>query len=547
VWIDGRNGADGVSALDVYAQRILGDGTIAPGWPLNGAPVTRARDDQLLPVIVSDGAGGAYVVWQDARDYATLLNDTYAQHLTATGEVAPGWPANGLAVCALPNEQFGDFGILPDGTGGVLLAWNDERVVGHYDTYAQHLLADGTIAPGWTANGLPIAPARSRPRVATDGAGGFYLCSATDYGGSDLEYYVQRWRFTGTTVPGWPAGGIKVCSAAGTRAGLEAVADGFGGVLLAWWDGRPSPSHSTEIYALRVRPDGSRAPGWIASGTRVSEDTAPDNEYHQTIAPDGLGGAYLAWEQESYLSQQSTVQHLTPSGSVAPGWPPYGTRLAPTLGQYDPRVVEDGSGGAIVVWRYYHLYAQRFVADGPVATTLSLVSASVANGRVVLDWFAADGTAVVATLERRTATTDWRPIGAVNPDGTGHLRYEDAEVSAGERYAYRLSYHSDGAAQFTTETWVDVPLGAVLALEGARPNPVVGAMNASFSLASGEPATLSVIDVTGRQVLAREVGSLGAGRHVVPMDLGARVAPGLYWLRLSQGGRSLLAKAVVIK
>jgi hypothetical protein len=115
------------------------------------------------------------------------------------------------------------------------------------------------------------------------------------------------------------------------------------------------------------------------------------------------------------------------------------------------------------------------------------------------------------------------------------------------RYGYKLGFVSDGTEQFTSETWVDVPLGAVLALEGARPNPVVGAMNASFSLATGEPATLSVIDVTGRQVHSREVGSLGAGRHVLPLDLGARMAPGLYWLKLSQGGRSLLARAVVIR
>jgi len=56
-----------------------------------------------------------------------------------------------------------------------------------------------------------------------------------------------------------------------------------------------------------------------------------------------------------------------------------------------------------------------------------------------------------------------------------------------------------------------------------------------------------VLDVAGRAVLSREVGSLGAGRHTVALDLGANAAPGIYWLRLTQSGRALLARAAVIR
>ena len=118
---------------------------------------------------------------------------------------------------------------------------------------------------------------------------------------------------------------------------------------------------------------------------------------------------------------------------------------------------------------------------------------------------------------------------------------------AGTRYAYRLGYVDGGAEQFTAETWVDVPKLAVFALEGARPNPAVRTLNVSLSLRDESPATLSVLDVAGRAVLSREVGSLGAGRHTVALDLGANAAPGIYWLRLRQSGRALLARAAVIR
>jgi hypothetical protein len=94
---------------------------------------------------------------------------------------------------------------------------------------------------------------------------------------------------------------------------------------------------------------------------------------------------------------------------------------------------------------------------------------------------------------------------------------------------------------------VDVPTDAVFSLDGARPNPAVDHVSAAFSLANDTPASLSLLDVMGREVSRRDVGGMGAGRHVVALDEGIRTPPGLYWIRLTQGTRSLMARAVVIR
>ncbi len=53
-----------------------------------------------------------------------------------------------------------------------------------------------------------------------------------------------------------------------------------------------------------------------------------------------------------------------------------------------------------------------------------------------------------------------------------------------------------------------------LELEGARPNPAVaGQLTVAFTLPNAEPARLELIDVSGRRLAARDVGSLGPGRH----------------------------------
>jgi hypothetical protein len=271
---------------------------------------------------------------------------------------------------------------------------------------------------------------------------------------------------------------------------------------------------------------------------------------------DGAGGAYVAWERDPVASTpRSLVQHLSPDGSLAPGWPFGGVEVAtgPTP-QFTPQIATDGAGGAIVVWdeaslaqRRLGLYAQRFVADGPVAVELSLARVEATPERVSLLWHGPGAGALAAEVERRTAPSNWRALGPATPEGGDRLRFEDRGVSPGERYAYRLRYLDDGVERLTSETWVDVPRALELALHGLRPNPAVQQLTVSFTLPTAGPATLELLDAVGRRVIGREVGSLGAGRHLLRLGDGVQIPPGLYWLRLTQGARSLLARGAVIR
>jgi hypothetical protein len=89
---------------------------------------------------------------------------------------------------------------------------------------------------------------------------------------------------------------------------------------------------------------------------------------------------------------------------------------------------------------------------------------------------------------------------------------------------------------------------AAFALEGTRPNPVVGrGFNVTFSLPTSASARLELLDMSGRRLSEREVGSLGAGRHTVNLVEGKRVAPGLYWVRLVQGENRSVSKVAVLQ
>ena len=71
-------------------------------------------------------------------------------------------------------------------------------------------------------------------------------------------------------------------------------------------------------------------------------------------------------------------------------------------------------------------------------------------------------------------------------------------------------------------------------------------LQVSFSLPKESRAQLELVDVTGRRILDLDVGSLGAGRHRVNLAEGRRVAPGLYWIRLTQGNNRRESRLTVI-
>ncbi|MBI5170201.1 MAG: hypothetical protein HZA61_11975 [Candidatus Eisenbacteria bacterium] len=87
---------------------------------------------------------------------------------------------------------------------------------------------------------------------------------------------------------------------------------------------------------------------------------------------------------------------------------------------------------------------------------------------------------------------------------------------------------------------------AAFALAGAAPNPArAGRVALAFTLPDGAPAMLELLDVGGRRVASREVGALGAGAHTVDCAPARRLAPGLYFARLTRAGESRSARVVV--
>jgi len=70
----------------------------------------------------------------------------------------------------------------------------------------------------------------------------------------------------------------------------------------------------------------------------------------------------------------------------------------------------------------------------------------------------------------------------------------------------------------------------------------------NFRLAGTSPATLEVIDVTGRRVFSRRFDVFAMESPNVAVERAGDGFPaGVYFVRLTQAGRSVQARAVILK
>jgi IPT/TIG domain len=383
-WSDERSGSKQY-AQDIYAQRVLSSGSIAPGWAADGVGIrTAAANSATSPQITSDGSGGAIIAWQDYRSGSNYV-DIYAQRVLAGGSIAPGWAADGVGIRSASLNDAANPQVTSDGSGGAIIAWRDYRS-GKYDIYALRVLSGGTIAPGWAADGVGIrtaaADSAQNPQIASDGSGGAII-TWTDYrSGTKGDIYAQKMLSSGSTAPGWAADGVGIRTAAADSADYPQIApDGSGGAIITWQDGRSGTK--SDLYAQRVLSGGSTAPGWAADGVGI-RTAAANNSSEPQITSDGSGGAIITWydTRRSVSNEDIYAQRVLSSGSTAPGWTAdgVGIRTAAASDAYYPQITSDGSGGAIITWEDTRsgksdIYAQRVTDPAPAISTISPTSA----------------------------------------------------------------------------------------------------------------------------------------------------------------------------
>ena len=313
------------------------------GWFMNGNAACRAPGEQVDVSIVPDGSGGSFVVWRDLRR-AVGLSDLYATRLLADGTRAAGWPVEGL-----PLSQSGAVGrpwAVASGDGGLMVFWVDSQ------TFAKHMQrvdGAGVIAAGFPVDGmlLPIpaggAPGGVQFQAVGDGAGGAYLMWTAAPFFNSQQLRLTRVSGTGAPAPGFSYDGLEIghnaFSFGRPWVHLRLVSDPTGGAWISEIaQSEDEPRGSSDLgFQQKVNGDGSR--GRDLRLVPDGHDGTPDGHAfvnRMAGAPDGSGGALVAWRIGGPLGPADFMRHYSSTGADLSSLAP-----APVV----DAAIADGTGG----------------------------------------------------------------------------------------------------------------------------------------------------------------------------------------------------------
>jgi hypothetical protein len=256
IWSDTRGDR---GAASIHAQRIDLDGDLA--WGPQGVLVADGARQETRPVAAGDGIGNAIIVWESGPLYAQRL-DQSGRRLWGDGGVALS-TTDGLAPA-----------IVSDGYGGAIVAWQTASFDdASSDIRAQAIRVSGALR--WGGDGIPVcraSGAQSEVAMARSGAGSAIVMWRDARNDESGDLYAQRIDSSGTAH--WKTDGIVISDAPGFQGALAVSADGTGGAVAAWSDGRDG----RHIYAQRVsgsgRLGGARAGASAASAGRGANGSA---------------------------------------------------------------------------------------------------------------------------------------------------------------------------------------------------------------------------------------------------------------------------------
>jgi hypothetical protein len=120
-------------------------------WEENGIAVRQGNHIEWLRTADIGNQGEIIFAWSDTRDGG---RDVYAKKIDVSGQELWGNDGDGILIVSAYGRQEDPI-LISDGNGGAYVMWKDYRTEpDDGDFYAQYVLSDGTLA--WDSQGVPL-------------------------------------------------------------------------------------------------------------------------------------------------------------------------------------------------------------------------------------------------------------------------------------------------------------------------------------------------------------------------------------------------------
>ena len=139
IWNDFRNDDIG----DIYIQKITHENNgvwlNTSSLPFDGIPVSEEEYEQLNSRLTIDGNGGVYIVWENISNQQ---RDIKIKHIDSSGNST--FEDNGMIISDADKDQISPL-VVRDGIGGAFTVWEDQRD-GSKGLYVQHVDVSGNVS-----------------------------------------------------------------------------------------------------------------------------------------------------------------------------------------------------------------------------------------------------------------------------------------------------------------------------------------------------------------------------------------------------------------
>jgi hypothetical protein len=288
------------------------------------------------------------------------------------------------------------------------------------------------------------------------------------------------------------------------------------------------------------------------TGTATSWDPNSDNAvYNITLSGSRLfaGGffGHIGGASRQFIAE------LDPTTGAATSWNPGNVSDGVLAMAAGPSALY--AGGAFLS---VGLEPQSYIAafgEGSTSVALATVSAESDAAGIHIRWYGPGDAIVTTSVYRRTAGTDWVLVAHPEPDAARYIVYEDAVVTPGMQYGYKLVIRDIRGAETSAEAWVTAVDGVdaprAVSLAPVRPNPLAATGQFTFGLPHAGRVILAVYDLRGRLVTKLIDRTEPAGWRSVTWNgrdgNGRSVASGTYFARLEIDGNVRVQKMVVAR
>lgn len=595
VWEDKREGIN-----KIFAQRIDSIGTSK--WAANGIKVSTSDSLQTAPKIVSDKAGGAYIVW--VENGAGKTTDIYGAHIDSMGNEL--W-VGGRAICtATGNQNEPSIACLGAGTSSsAAIVWTDFRnsTTNSSDIYIQSVSFNGTLgvaqdgklvtstsgiqtkeqsSPKIMAhelNGLWVVyrnnsgglagydiyathfsvllsqtydinmsqqqGSEGNQKLATDGAGG--LIVVWDLGtstASGYNIYAQYVDWNGTRK--WAAGGITVCNANATQSFPEIVGDGKGNTIMSWVDARQG--QYVYVYAQRFDKYGNAK--WTANGILVGS-TAVNTQEQISLVDNKKSGAVLVFKDSRYALSNGGypdvfAQQLDSLGTKL--WGNSGKAVSTAANfQEHSAIIPANNDSYIICWNDSRtgtgdIYASKIESNGVLPTNITSIILTNKSNTNILSWISENEINVSHfNIQYSTNGKEFTTVGLISA-GKNQYSFNHTNYSLQNTNYYRLQIvDKDGSATYSKIVSVSsIKFKEQISL---YPTVVNSTTTLKINVDKNEIYTVNILDVNGK-IITQKSYNIQQGINTVTIDCSV-LQPKMYFISVMNKNETVTTQKII--